>query len=316
MIESMLRSASEARNADTIITLHDFAMSRGLKLPSLGRFQRVGFVYAMLQAPPPCPPPLHSLGRFHDHSLSQVNRPVAAFDVAVQCFADGLNFPHSAYNLLAKTLASHVSLVDDAYYLLETRHNNEQPVPLAAINLIIDACALVDDFGDLDRAFATWAELDRLKLEPDVSTYNALLHTCVRSREASSGRRLLAQMAASDLKPNEYTYQFRVALLAMQRQEYSALDAYKECRAADLMPTEKTYVTLINCALRCRRYAMAREICDEFEAHVGPRAGIRSRVEDAVANYVADGGDPDSAGYDGERDRSFSRRRGGRGADS
>ena len=179
MIESMLRSASEARNADSIITLHDFAMSRGLKLPSLGRFQRVGFVYAMLQAPPtPCPPlprPAPS-ARLLPMTTSppQVNRPVAAFDVAVQCFADGLNLPHSAYNLLAKTLANHVSLVDDAYYLLETRHNNEQPVPLAAINLIIDACALVDENGDLDRAFATWAELDRLKLEPDVSMDDSL----------------------------------------------------------------------------------------------------------------------------------------------
>ena len=69
-----------------------------------------------------------------------MNRPVAAFDAAVQCFADGLNFPVSAYNLLAKTLSNHVSLVDDAYYLLETRHNNDQPVPQQLMRTLSLAC--------------------------------------------------------------------------------------------------------------------------------------------------------------------------------
>ena len=37
-------------------------------------------------------------------------------------------------------------------------------VPLAAVNIVIEACA---HMADLDRAFATWAELEQLELTPD-----------------------------------------------------------------------------------------------------------------------------------------------------
>ena len=93
--------------------------------------------------------------------------------------------------------------VEDAYYVLEARRTEGEAVPLPAINVIIEACAQLED---LDRAFATWGELEAFGLAPDVHTFNALLHTCVRTREMGSGQRLLQRMGAADIKRDAQSY--------------------------------------------------------------------------------------------------------------
>ena len=75
--------------------------------------------------------------------------------------------------------------------------------------MIIESCARL---GDLDRAFATWGELDSFGLEPDVATFNALLHTCVRTREMGSGQRLLQRMEAAEIKRDAQSYFLECAL--------------------------------------------------------------------------------------------------------
>ena len=49
-------------------------------------------------------------------------------------------------------LATTAATVDESYFLLESRKTDGTAVPLPAVNMIIEACALM---GDLDRAFAT-----------------------------------------------------------------------------------------------------------------------------------------------------------------
>ena len=77
--------------------------------------------------------------------------------------------------MISEELAKHASAVDESYFLLESRKAQGLPVPLPAVNMIIEACAVM---GDLDRAFATWAELEQLGLSADTGSFNALLHTC------------------------------------------------------------------------------------------------------------------------------------------
>jgi pentatricopeptide repeat protein len=145
--------------------------------------------------------------------------------------------------------------VDDAYYLLESRKAEGYAVPLPAVNVIIEACA---EMGDLDRAFATWAELDQLSLQPDTGTYNALLHTCVQAREVASGRRLINRMQLDGVRADATTYAHHCGLLVMSRQGDAALGLLQTCSEAGVTPTPKMYITLINHLLRRRMFGQAQ----------------------------------------------------------
>ena len=101
---------------------------------------------------------------------------------------------------------------------------------------------------DLDRAFATWGELEAFGLAPDVQTFNALLHTCVRTREMGSGQRLLQRMEAAEIKRDAQSYFLECALLmrASPRERERAAPLLEECKAKGLTPNAKMYITLIN----------------------------------------------------------------------
>ena len=71
---------------------------------------------------------------------------------------------------LADQLAQQAELADEAYYHLDARHTGGHGVPLDAVDVVVEACARL---GDLDRAFATFGELERFGVRPGVSTYNA-----------------------------------------------------------------------------------------------------------------------------------------------
>lgn len=185
-----------------------------------------------------------------------------AFQRTVTLYQNGQNLPPRATQLLASKLAAQASSVDDAYYLLESRKAEGYAVPLPAVNVIIEACA---EMGDLDRAFATWAELDQLSLQPDTGTYNALLHTCVQAREVASGRRLINRMQLDGVRADATTYAHHCGLLVMSRQGDAALGLLQTCSEAGVTPTPKMYITLINHLLRRRMFGQAQELLTEMK---------------------------------------------------
>ena len=156
MIGALFMDAQERRMPDRGRTVgRDVKEGRD----QLDRFQMIGVIFAQLQ----------------------LNQPVLAFSSIVDLYDAGYKLPEKAYTQITETLAEQCApAVDESYFLLESRKQESRSVPLAAVNVIIEACALM---GDLDRAFATWAELEQLSLTPDTGTFNALLHTCVRTRE-------------------------------------------------------------------------------------------------------------------------------------
>jgi len=117
--------------------------------------------------------------------------------------------------------------------------------------------------GDLDRAFATWAELEQLSLTPNTGTYNALLHACVNTRELASGRRLLSRMEMDEVASDSQTYAHRGSLLVMSRQGDAAVELLAECRDAGFKPEPKMYITCINHLMRGRRYDEVRALLQE-----------------------------------------------------
>ena len=118
LLESLVRQAGERKSAESVVLLHEFARSSGVQF-AFSRFQRVGLIYALVQT----------------------GKPVEAFDATVKCFADSHGVPDTAVRMVSQGLAQQVSFVDDAYYLLDSRREAGEPVPLQAVNVVIEACA-------------------------------------------------------------------------------------------------------------------------------------------------------------------------------
>lgn len=192
----------------------------------------------------------------------QLGQPVQAFANVIDLYDAGNALPGRAAEQLAEELAKQAASVDESYFLLESRKAESRSVPLPAVNMIIEACALM---ADLDRAFATWAELEQLGLQPDAGTFNALLHTCVRTREIASGRRLLSRMAQDGVAPDAMTFVHQTSLHIMGRDEGNALKMLDACREAGHVPPARMYASLINMSCRFRKFERAQGLLEEME---------------------------------------------------
>ena len=256
VISGLFKEAQEARRPDDVVELGAVLRQAGARLD---RFQTVGLINAHVQ-------------------LAQ---PMNAFTECLELFEKGHELPQRFYEEVVDALGKEPTTVDESYYLLESRKQEGKAVPLGAVNMVIDACAILND---LDRAFATWAELEQFGLSANAGTYNALLHTCLRSREVGSGRRLLARMTQDGIEADADTYMYRCLLLVMGREFRKAEEVLRECKDAGLVPPGKMYVTLFNSALRGGRLEVAREILASMEAD-GHRVSkaLHQKMKDAEA---------------------------------
>ena len=254
-VQTLFKSAQEMRDPESVVQLGESLAQSGV---TLDRFQQVGVIMAHL-------------------NLGQA---VKAFGQLIDLNQQGHTLPERLGEDMATELSKQAAWVDASYYLLESRQAAGDAVPLPAANMVIEACALM---GDLDRAFATWAELEQLALKPDTGTYNALLHACVRTREVASGRRLLNRMEMEEVSPDSVTYDHRAALLVMSRQGNAAVELLKECIEAGIKPQFKMYVTCINFLMRGRRYEEVRPLVEHLRAATAGNNRFVERVEADLA---------------------------------
>lgn len=206
-------------------------------------------------------------------------QPVEAFSYVIDHYAAGNKLPGKSEEQLIEELSKQASAVDESYFMLESRKAEAKAVPLQAVNVIIEACALM---GDLDRAFATWAELEQLELTPDAGTFNALLHTCVRTREIASGRRLVSRMMQDAIEPDATTFMHQTALHIMGRDEASALKMLDSCKDAGIVPNARMYMSLINMSCRFRNFDRAQELLARMEED-GHK--VRDHVREKVRGF-------------------------------
>jgi len=239
VVSSLFQDAQERRKPDQVLKLAKALLKGGTQL---GRFQQVGVVFAHLQ----------------------MSQPVDAFTRLIELYEQGHTLPDRAHESIIHELAKQASAVDESYYLLESRKQDVGSVPLPAVNTIIEACAMM---GDLDRAFATWAELDELDLAPDVSTYNALLHTCVRAGEITSGLRLLNRMVRHGIVPNAATFAHQTSLHIVSKEDGLALRVLQSCKDAGVTPSGRMYAALTTMLLRNRRRERAQDSRAPARAH-------------------------------------------------
>lgn len=254
VVTSLFKEAQDKKQYDEIVELANTLRAAGGRLD---RYQTVALVDAHVRT----------------------GNSVEAFAVATSLYASGMYLPFEFHERLLNELGHDAAAVDETYYLLESRKQKSKVVPLPMVNMVIEACALL---SDLDRAFATWAELEQFDLQADAGTYNALLHTCIRTRELASGRRLLTRMTQDGIEPTADTFMHRLTMHIMSREDKLAEQVLKECKEAQLRPPAKMYITMLNSHIRARRFEQAEQTLTDMAADkhmVGP--GLRKRITDA-----------------------------------
>jgi len=251
IVGNLFREAQEKKRPDDVIALAKMLTSAGMKLD---RYQQIGVVFANLQ----------------------LGQAVPAFTTLIGYFDAGHTLTEKARDGISEMLARETTSVDEAYFLLEQRKQDGKPVPLPAVNMIIEACAVMQD---LDRAFATWAELETLDLQPNTGTYNALLYTCIRTREIASGRRLLLRLEQDGLTADSTTYGHQCSLMIMGGERDQALKLPEVVREAGLTVSAKMYASLINMCMRNGKHERAQQLLEQMDAdkHFISQ-GLRGRV--------------------------------------
>lgn len=125
----------------------------------------------------------------------------AAINTLKEMIARNLTLHIPSLEILSKVIASSLEEIDACYYDITSMIEKGDSVPVDALNLIIFACALA---RDVDRGFATFAELERFKLKPNVNTYNYMISLC--QRQFPTSVKLFEEMKTQEILPNERTF--------------------------------------------------------------------------------------------------------------
>ncbi len=129
--------------------------------------------------------------------------------------------------------------LDAAYYaLVEMRDDtgpNAERVRLSDLNLVIAGCGRT---RDLDRAFATLAEVPKFGFKPSLETYVAMLGVCAYSKDADAALHVEKQMLAEGIELDQRCKQHLAAVFSTPQHWRRALEivkSYAKVPAAQVM---------------------------------------------------------------------------------
>ena len=236
MIGALFMDAQERRMPDEVVQLAETLKKAEIQLD---RFQMIGVIFAQLQ----------------------LNQPVLAFSSIVDLYDAGHKLPEKAYTQITETLAEQTSAVDESYFLLESRKQESRSVPLAAVNVIIEACApMVTSIARLRHGRSSSSSPSHRIPAPST---RCCIPAC--AREVASGRRLLSRMAQEGVGHDANTYMHQASLHIMGREDGLALKMLDNCREAGLVPNGRMYASLINLLCRARNFEKAQELVEDME---------------------------------------------------
>ncbi|CAA0825176.1 Pentatricopeptide repeat-containing protein -mitochondrial [Striga hermonthica] len=107
------------------------------------------------------------------------------------------------------TLYGKAGLVKDAIKLFEEMPAMGVPHSVKALNSLILACIIAQDYGEMKRVFSEFPR--KHGLEPNLDTYNTVLKGFCESGSSNSAYSILAEMERKGVKPNVSTFSIVVA---------------------------------------------------------------------------------------------------------
>lgn len=140
----------------------------------------------------------------------------------------------------------------------EWKKMNAKSVGIDEINCVIAACSLA---GDLDRAFQTYDEVERVfGLEKNLETYNALLEGCVQVKHVRGGLRIVSEMEKLGHKLEGETLQMVVRLMTRGGRAAECIDLLKNVKNNGGEIMLQTYLLLLRYYLRGESMENAAEV--------------------------------------------------------
>lgn len=192
--------------------------------------------------------------------------------------------------------------IDEAYYALEDMHKSGVPIRIYDLKLIIRAC---NRNQDLERAFATFAELGNFGLQPDAETYRDLLSVCYGVKNFDAVRHVRSQMTAAgfQIARERPAGNDDEAPLEEESQDFSDEDDLSDFSAAPGPSTASSGSS----APRPRKFGGERKF-DRNSDNNNREGGQRPRFDRSQGNN--DGPRKFKGGYKGPQ-RNFDQRNGG-----
>lgn len=192
-------------------------------------------------------------------------------------------------------------LVEDAWSILDTLHEEGKTVDVTALNVIVLASVT---HGDLQRAVGTYKAFPDLNVTPSVDTFNYLLSGCVTARHRELGDKLLGEMREMKIKPDEQTYEKMITLCLTQPTYEDAFFYLEEMKAEGHLPPQVVYEAIIRkcVAVGDTRYHIAIEELKEKGYQMSKKT--QTFVDNGGERSATEGEGAGEAQIEGEARRS------------
>ena len=151
----------------------------------------------------------------------------------------------SHLNLLIKEIGKSTQTLDRAFFILQDIVQKEgKSVDIVAFNCLLSACI---HLNDASRAVSTYRDAPSLKVQPNLETFNILLHAAQLVGSIDLAMYILSDLKTARITPNADTYA-RVILtfLAQPGTAYDQAFLYlEEMKAAGHIPSPGIYSTFV-----------------------------------------------------------------------
>jgi hypothetical protein len=146
---------------------------------------------------------------------------------------------------LIKAIGKSTQSLDRAFFILQDIVQKEgKRIDIVAFNCLLAACI---HLNDASRAVSTYRDAASLKVQPNLETYNILLHAAQIVGHVDLAMYILSELKAAQLAPNADTYgRIIITFLAQPDATYDQAFLYlEEMKAAGHIPSAGIYATFV-----------------------------------------------------------------------
>jgi len=203
-------------------------------------------------------------------------------------------YPHSdlstsMFSLVVEAVSTDVGAIDKAYYLLVEMHQTGVPVCTAAVNVVIAGCVRI---GDMDRAFETMLELQRMfMLKATVETYDTLMAGCAMNSQPETTFLLADEMKAGGLKFSADTFAALICANIVLKKHQEAYNVVLEISDTDVLPTRDSVMRLMLAFRREGQVQLLVDLKRLLVLHYGQRELRSSYNRRRMGRLIAECGD-------------------------
>jgi hypothetical protein len=151
----------------------------------------------------------------------------------------------SQLNFLTEEIAKSTETLDKAYFTLQDLVKKEvKTADITAFNVLLKAAILRNDAS---RVISTYADAASFKVQPNLETFNLILHGVSLVGHFEMAMFILSDLKAAQITPDRDTYS-RVILTCLHRPDNTYEDAFvylEEMKAAGWVPAAGIYASFV-----------------------------------------------------------------------